>query len=133
MQYSNEEKGEANEGHILFIAPRHPRKGPKGQSVTWPEVLRDIDTNLDENTWGPGPYLQSEEVDRLTFCCCESCHARPCSGLSEVLCGAFPHHVTSNQFFTPAMFSAYHREGYRACLEASAGDFLKGTSPNPES
>lgn len=44
--------------------------------------------------------------------------------LFRILCGFFPHHATLNQFFTPALFSAYHREGYRACLDAEIGQFL---------
>ena len=43
------------------------------------------------------------------------------------MCGAFPQHITANQFFTPRMFRAYHCEGYNACMEANAADFLNST------
>lgn len=110
---------------MLFIAPRHPNKGIKMvEPMTWRNALSDIDEDLDEHNWGSGPELHAKEVDRLTFCCCECCHGDACQGLSEGMCGAFPQHSTSNQFFTPAMFTAYHREGYRACFEAKAVEFL---------
>lgn len=118
-------KTKVGEGDILFIAPRHPDKTvQKKGNETWGEVLRDIDIDLEAGRWGPGPELSGEEVDRLTFCCCEGCHGVKCRGLSEWMCGAFPQHSTANQFFTPAMFTAYHREGYRACMEANATEFL---------
>ena len=118
-------KTKSGEGDILFIAPRHPDKTvQKKGNETWGEVLRDIDIDLEAGRWGPGPELSGEEVDRLTFCCCEGCHGVKCRGLSEWMCGAFPQHSTANQFFTPAMFTAYHREGYRACMEANATEFL---------
>jgi len=73
---------------------------------------------------GTEPELSAEELDRLTFCCCESFHGKSCRGFSEALCGAFPQHSTNNQFFTPTMFSAYHREGYRASTKAKVEEFL---------
>ena len=113
------------EGEILFIAPRHPDKGVKTSPyVSWEEALRDIDVDLEARLWGAGPELSAEEVDRLTFCCCECCHGNTCKGFSEAMCGAFPQHSTNNQFFTPTMFSAYHREGYRASMEAKVEEFL---------
>ena len=115
----------AGEGQILFIAPRHPSKGVQTKErVTWKEALRDIDTDLEASLWGTGPELDAGEVDGLTFCCCEGCHSLPCHSVSSVCCGAFPLHFTTNQLFTPAMFSAYHREGYRAGMEAEVVEFL---------
>ena len=71
--------------------------------------------------------LDQEEVDNLTFCCCEFCHENQFCSLSSSLCNTFPQHITANQFFTPRMFEAYHREGYRACVEAEQmqNDFMK--------
>ena len=54
----------------------------------------------------------------------ECCHGDACLGLSEAICGAFPQHLTINQCFTPTMFSAYHREGYRASMEAEVEEFM---------
>ena len=82
--------------------------------------------DLEPRDWGDSPYLTEEEVDNLTFCCCACCNNKPCmSGLSNLLCDKFPNNSTANQFFTPLMFSAYHREGFRACFEADAAEFLK--------
>ncbi|XP_078369702.1 uncharacterized protein LOC144653548 [Oculina patagonica] len=124
-------KTKVGEGEILYIAARHPDKAVKTSTyVTWEEALRDIDVDLEAGLWGAGPELSAEEVERLTFCCCECCHGNTCRGLSEAMCGAFPQHNTYNQFFTPAMFSAYHREGYRASMEAKVTEFVGGeTSP----
>ena len=120
-----EKDHKVGEAEVLFIAPRHPNKGIKmAEPMTWKNALSDIDEDLDERHWGSGPELHAKEVDRLTFCCCECCHGYACQRLSEGMCGTFPQHSTSNQFFTPAMFTAYHREGYRACFEAKAADFL---------
>ena len=54
----------------------------------------------------------------------ECCHGDACRGLSEAICGAFPQHLTINQCFTPTMFSAYHREGCRASMEAEVEEFM---------
>ena len=116
----------AGEGQIIFIAPRHPSKGVQiKERVTWKEVLGDIDTDLEAGLWGTGPELDVEEVDRLTFCCCEGCHSLPFHSVSSACCGSFPLHTTANQLFTPAMFSAYHREGYRAGMESDVVEFLR--------
>ena len=129
MQYyeknvNSDGKTKVGEGEVLFIAPRHPDKGVKmSPYVTWEDALRDIDVDLDGRFWGAGPELSAEEVDRLTFGCCESCHGNTCRGCSEAMCGTFPQHSTNNQFFTPTMFSAYHREGYRASMEARVDHF----------
>ena len=113
------------EGEILLLSPRHPNKGVKTQErVTWKEALRDIDVDLEAGDWGLGPQVDAEEVNSLTFCCCECCHGNSYQGLSKSLCGKFPLHITANQFFTPRMFSAYHSEGYNACVEAEAAEFL---------
>ena len=77
--------------------------------------------------WGRSPinsYLSKKEVDVIEGCpggigCCECCHIKPCCSYS---CLTFPRHLTANQFYTPSMFTAYHREGYRACMECD--DFL---------
>ena len=122
---SGDGKTKVGEGEVLFIAPRHPDKAAQMKSyATWKEVLQDIDVDLEAGLWGSGPVLSAEEVDRLTFCCCERCHGYTFRSLSEWMCGAFPQHITGNQFFTPAMFTAYHREGYRACMEAKADEFV---------
>ena len=107
------------------ITPRHPNKAEKTSNyVTWEKTLRDIDVDLEAGLWGAGPELSAKEVDRLTFCCCECCHGNSCCGMSEAICGSFPYHSTYNQFLTPKMFSAYHREGYRASMEAKVTDFV---------
>ena len=125
----SDEDQKVGEGEILLIAPRHPDKGiATKERVTWKEALRDIDVDLEAKLWGPGPDLEAAEVDRLTFCCCECCHDKPCCGIAESLCGTFPQQSTGNQFFTPTQFSAYHREGYRACVEAEAAKFLGAAS-----
>ena len=92
--------------------------------MTWKEALRDIDVDLEAASWGESPQQVADEVDDLTFCCCECCHSDKCQALSNYLCGAFPEHITANQFFTPRMFAAYHREGYNACAESEAAEFL---------
>ena len=114
------------EGEILLLAPRHPSKGlaPKEGLATWKEALRDVDDDLEAGLWGPGPVMEADEADELTFCCCPCCHCLACKGLSKFICGAFPQDITANQCLTPIQFSAYHREGYRACCEAEAADFL---------
>ena len=123
-----EEGIKVGEGEVLLISPRHPDSGIKTQEhVTWKEALRDIDVDLEAGDWGLGPQLDSEEAESLTFCCCECCHGNRLRGLSKMMCGTFPQHITANQFFTPRMFSAYHSEGYNACVEAEAAAFLGAT------
>lgn len=118
-------KTKVGEGEILYIVPRHPDKAVKTTPyVTWEEALRDMDEDLEAGLWGAGPELSSEEANRLTFCCCECCHGNTCRSLSEALCGVFPQHSTNHQFFTPTMFAAYHREGYRASMEARVAEFV---------
>ena len=129
VQYFKEEEDGSysmdGTGEVMIIAPRHPDKGvpPRdGMGTTWADYGEDLDTKK----WGPGPVLSAEEVDRLTFCCCECCHSRlGCvSKISKILCLGFPSTSTLNQFFTPSLFTAYHREGYRACVESNAEEFL---------
>lgn len=104
---------------MLLIAPREPQKGVKVEE-TDPKLFDDVDGL-------GGMTLDQKEVEDLTFCCCESCHGSEFCGLSSSLCNTFPQHITANQFFTPRMFEAYHREGYRACVEAEQlqDDFMK--------
>ena len=112
------------EGEVILIAPRHPKNGipQHPDRVIQEEDWRNI---VGTGEWGTGPDLEASEVDRLTGCCGECCHKSCCSWCSWC-CGSFPQHSTANQCFTPAMFSAYHREGYRACAEAEAANFLNG-------
>lgn len=115
----------------MISAPRHPNKGvppQDGMGTTWADYGEDLDTK----DWGLGPVLSAEEVDRLTFCCCECCHTSfGCvSKISEKLCMGFPSTSTINQFFTPSLFTAYHREGYRTCVESAAEEFLTGREAN---
>ena len=72
-----------------------------------------------------GMILRDVDVEKLTFCCCDCCHGKQCCGLSKLCCNVFPQHITANQFFTPRMFEVYHREGYRACVEAENDEFMK--------
>ena len=126
---NSEGKTKIGEGEILYIVPRHPNKAVKTKEyVTWEDALHDLSVELPADQWGNGPELKAEEANRLTFCCCECCHGNACCGFSEAMCEAFPQHSTNNQFFTPSMFSAYHREGYRASMEAKVEEFLNEES-----
>ena len=121
------EKGrKVGEGEILLLSPRHPNKGIKKQEcVTGKEALRNINVDLEAGKWGTDPQKDAVEVNSLTCCCCDCCHRKWLQCLSpDCLCGVFPRHSTANQFFTPRMFTAYHYEGYYACLEAEAAEFL---------
>ena len=136
-EHGEDKKGD--EGEVILIAPRHPENGiPQHRDrVIQEEDWRNI---VGSGDWGPGPDLEAAEVDRLTGCCCECCHCdsccvcsctnKCCSCLRKCCWGVFPQHSTANQFFTPAMFSAYHREGYRACVEADAANFLLESKEN---
>ena len=122
---------EVGKGEVMIIAPRHPNNGvkpPPEMDTTWAQYAEDTGGELDTKEWGPGPVLHAEEVDRLTFCCCESCHSSSniLRWISGKLCMGFPSTSTINQFFTPSLFTAYHREGYRACVESGAEEFLTG-------
>ena len=130
---------EVGEGEVILIAPRHP---DNGIPLNPDRVIQEEDWRKIVGTgeWGSGPDLKAAEVDRLTGCCCECCHCdsccrcsctnKCCSCLRKCCWGVFPQHSTANQFFTPAMFSAYHREGYRACVEADAANFLLESKEN---
>jgi len=129
VQYFNKDENDrysmVDTGEVMIIAPRHPDKGvpPRdGMGTTWADYGEDLEPCV----WGPGPFLSAEEVDRLNFCCCECCHTSVgcVSKISEKLCMGFPSTSTINQFFTPSLFTAYHREGYRACVESNAEEFL---------
>ena len=119
-QKSNiKETTKSGEGETLRLTQPHPNGGTQ-EHVKW----EDVNVDLEDGKWGKGPQQDAKEVDSLTFCCCDCCHGSRCKCLSDEFCGAFPQHSTVNQFFTPRMFSAYHREGYNACMEAEAAEFL---------
>ena len=122
---------EVGTGEVMIIAPRHPDSGITPPADTsWAQYTRDTGEELDTTLWGPGPVLNAEDVDRLTFCCCESCHSssKILRWISDKLCVGFPHTSTVNQFFTSSLFTAYHREGYRACVESGAEEFFTGAT-----
>lgn len=122
------ETSKVGQGEIILLSPRHPDDGiVQFEDFKWKDFSDDhVTLDLDESDWGPGPYLKAPEVDRLTGCCCECCHLGLFRWLLKGLTERFPFTPTSNQLYTPAMFSAYHREGYRACVEAEADKFLSG-------
>ena len=151
--YKNKKK--VGEGEILLLIPRHPSgcidnqkpvksdmkettKSGESETLlfTQPHTnggiqkhvkWEDIYVDLKAESWGKDPQQDAKEVDSLTFCCCDCCHDTRFKCLSDKLCGAFPQHSTVNQFFTPRMFRAYHCEGYKACMEAEAAEFLGAT------
>ena len=86
-----------------------------GPGQTWRH--KDCEARPLGDEWGRGPYLTEEDVKDIEGCpggigCCECCHKNLCGN-----CFKFPRHPTLSQFFTPPMFTAYHREGYRVCME----------------
>ena len=100
----------------------------KRQVTRKPKPWNAFDVELgdpDHEKWGKSPEIDECEADGLTGCCCLCCHRNTCRSISECFLGAFPHHITANQFFTPDMFSAYHREGYAACVEADIAEFFR--------
>lgn len=117
-----------SDGEILFVAPRHPSESRplNGGETKQPKPWGDFGLgSLNPDKWGKSPELTVDEADRLTFCCCNRCHHDGSSHcISDCLLGRFPHHITANQFFTPDTFSAYHREGYAACVEADVAKFF---------
>lgn len=124
VQYDRNEGGGNHDGEILLIVPRKPKNGVIDEEDAGdrsPGPLPDFDQ---PDGLLRGMFLKEEDVDKLTFCCCECCHRLSCHGCSTWFCNAFPQHITANQFFTPRMFEAYHREGYRACTEAKADSFV---------
>jgi len=50
--------------------------------------------------------------ENLHGCFCTFCHTKYCS-FTTVCCGAFPQHITLNQFFTEDQFNEYNLLGYR--------------------
>ena len=123
VRYPRDEYDDESEGEILLIAPRDPQLGVSYQTNETSAV--DLYPFDEPDGLHQGMVLKEDDVSKLTLCCCECCHQRACYGLSKMFCHVFPQHYTANQFFTPRMFSAYHREGYRACVEAEADGFLK--------
>ena len=129
VEYYQDEVGKVGEGEILMIRPRDPRKGDQSEVKTWEE----FGFNLEPNDWGESPYLTGDDVDKLTFCCCNFCNRKSwLSFFSEWFCDKFPNISTANQCFTPLQFSAYHREGFRACVEAQAAEFLSDDRDSQE-
>ena len=113
-----------------------------GKKKNRQEGLESKEGEADRLDWGEGPELTEDEADRLTWCCCVCCHKNVktchcccdcCHCTSSSCLGKFPHHSTGNQFFTPDMFSAYHREGYAACVEAKIEEFLLPDQSTEES
>ena len=123
VRYERDEFGEGDEGEILLIAPRIPQQGVSDNENETTVV--DLHPLNEPDGFHQGMSLMKDDVSKLTFCCCECCHRKSCRWLSKIFCNAFPQHNTANQFFTPRMFKAYHSEGYRACAEANADEFLK--------
>ncbi len=112
------------EGQIILLVPRHPHQCEQYEDdLTWRGMGDCRSRDIRPNRWGHAPLLSADEVNQLTLACSECCHVSWYQCCSDPICGKFPHHVTANQFFTPAMFSAYHREGYMAAMDASAADF----------
>ncbi|KXJ06169.1 hypothetical protein AC249_AIPGENE119 [Exaiptasia diaphana] len=113
------------EGDVLMLMPRHPDDGmSQFQDYKWSDFDGDVKLDLDESLWGPGPALKTSEVDRLSGCCCECCHSKPFNYILNFLMTGFPFHSTVNQMLTSSQYTAYHREGYHACVEAEADKFL---------
>ncbi|XP_078363487.1 uncharacterized protein LOC144647572 [Oculina patagonica] len=119
VRYRSDEFGEVGEGEILLIVPRDPHHGVRD------EMGGNCSTNLHPFDAPDGVFFTQDEANKLTLCCCECCHRQACQGLSKICCNVFPQHSTANQFFTSRMFSAYHCEGYRACVDADAAGFLR--------
>ena len=117
VYYQSDESGDDSEGEILLIIPKRSQ----------PDVSNRVEETADFNLDGfdePEGMLHVD-VSKLTLCCCECCHRKSYQWLSKILCNVFPQTNTANQFFTPRMFLAYHHEGYQACAEANADDFLR--------
>ena len=140
VHYYDAGNGEPTEGKIIYIAPRHPGESiPLTEEPSWKSFRSDDKLGKFHELWGRSPELSEEEANQLNWCCCLRCHRLKvkchcccdccpkeiCHWLSSLCLGKFPHHITANQFFTPEMFSAYHREGYAACVEAKIDKFLQ--------
>ena len=127
VKYKIDETDDNQVGEILLLVPRKP--SPDDDKDVEDAAARSTDpfpTFDQPHGLDPGMVLRQPDVDKLTLCCCECCHRSLFRGCSSWFCNAFPQHITANQFFTPRMFEAYHREGYRACKEAE--DWFKGES-----
>ena len=135
VQYYEKDDGGnkcVGEGVVLFLMPRHPNAGVRWlQDDEWSD-FDGTKIDLDESVWGPGPILKASDVDRLGGCCFECCHSQLYSRITAPLLGRFPFHSTVNQMFTSSQHTAYHREGYHACVEAKAVEFLNEVGQNPE-
>ena len=130
VRYPSDESGEESDGEILLLAPRHPQHGVSNEMNG--TVAVDLYPFDQPDGLQHGMVLKDNDVTKLTLCCCECCHQTACFGLSKIFCNVFPQHNTANQFFTSRMFSAYHREGYRACVEAKADAFLRSVGLKKE-
>ena len=148
-KYSYLGYNEVREGHIVLIAPRSsPNEDTQDSSFDQTDVSlqmaergsqnfesndlltwQTVGENLDIKKWGLGPTLGEKAINDVSgFPAGLGC----CDWKSRCLCCAsflaFPRHTTGNQFFTPRLFTVYHREGYRACMECD--DFLKTPTKN---
>jgi len=63
-------------------------------------------------------YYQTKqnEFRNIYGCCCEFCNSKPQCG-SRGICGLFPNHLTSIQFFTPLLFDEYDKFGSLVAAE----------------
>ena len=128
VQYKRDDTEDNQDGEILLIVPRKPcpQDGGMDAEDAAARSLGQFPAFDQPDGLQPGIVLKQADVDKLTFCCCGCCHRHSFRGCSSWFCKAFPQHTTANQFFTPRMFEAYHREGYRACNEAECcTDWLK--------
>ena len=121
---AGEGTGESS-GHQL----QQSGEGTPSHNQSWVR-LRGSRPKLEPEKWGEGPYLSLKELASIEGCfrgvgCCECCHK--CCDFTCCCfypCIKFPRHPTLSQFFTPSIFTAYHREGYRVCMEKECEDFL---------
>eukprot|EP00794_Sanderia_malayensis_P013871 gene13871-15319_t len=122
---TNYETKWVGEGQIILLVPRHPKDCVHiDEDLAWEKLKSCHLGEMKRDRWGTSPLVTENEVDQLTVGCCECCHMSFYQCCSDPICGKFPQHVTANQFFTPAMFSAYHREGYTAALQAAVAEFV---------
>ena len=117
------------EGHITLVAPRPPTDSQANRNedlgILEGIVRQGELAEWEYEGWGSRATLTAEDVRDIEGCpngigCCECCHLF--SGPRCNCCLKFPRHPTINQFYTPKMFIAYHKEGYKACQECD--DFL---------
>jgi hypothetical protein len=114
----------ATEGRILLIAPRPPSEPSEENAVRDnKKKLQPHEMNADPDCkWQLWRDVNKTDAGRISgfpagLGCCECCqqYDRECSCLASSL--SFPRHATANQFFTPQMFTVYHREGFRICMD----------------